>query len=442
METKNPNAFVLEKLESLNYEYYELVAPTGHGAGGLALIWKQEIKLEVLDVTTNVLDTCMEVEGKIFHATFVYADTDRIKRRAIWDQLIDLSNARDQPWFITSDFNDLLNNDEKTGGTERPEGSFSDLRTFYAEGDLFDIPHLGDFLSWRGKRGDHLVRCRLDRAAANTSWAELFPTARCVYLPYEGSDHKPLISVFEPGNKKHKGIFRYDRRLKDNPEVTELIKSVWSEARHQTVSEKITLVRGAISKWNKTKQTNSRLVISQKKLELEEAQTSSVNDVQLIHKITTELKSAYQAEEAYWRQRSRLLWLRLGDRNSGFFHATTKNRKRANSFSVIEDEEGNPVYREEQIAQVIVRYFQNLFTSSPGERKEIVELALQPKVSAEENERLISIPNAEEIKAATYSIHADKAPGPDGFSSGFFQTNWDSIGTDIVKEVQEFFRNQ
>lgn len=243
------------------------------------------------------------------------------------NHLVNLADLRDSPWFITGDFNDLLSNDEKTGGTERPEGSFSDLRTFFAEGDLFDLQHLGDPLSWRGKWGDHLVRCRLDRAAANTSWAERFPTAHCHYLSYEGSDHKPLVSVFEPSRRKRPGMFRYDRRLKDNPEVTELIQSTWKGATNRPVLDRIASVRGAISRWNKEKQLNSRILIEQKKEALEEALSSSTNDTTLIQTITTELAAAYKAEEAYWRQRSRLLWLRLGDRNSGFFHATTKNRK-------------------------------------------------------------------------------------------------------------------
>lgn len=192
----------------------------GHGAGGLALFWKQKINLEVLDATPNLMDTCIDLEGKRFYASFVYGDCDIYKRKLLWNHLVNLAESRDSPWFITGDFNDLLSSDEKLGGPQRPEGSFSDMRTFFAEGDLFDIQHTGDSLSWRGQRGEHFVRCRLDRAAANTRWAERFPTATCRYLAYEGSDHKPLITVFEPGKKKRKSMFRYDRRLKDNSEVS------------------------------------------------------------------------------------------------------------------------------------------------------------------------------------------------------------------------------
>jgi len=155
--------------------------------------------------------------------------------------------------------------------------------------------------------------------------------------------------------------------------------------------------------------------------------------------VSNELNSAYLAEEEYWKQRSRLLWLSLGDRNTGFFHAATKNRRRANAFSVIEDDDGTTVYQEDQIAKVIVSYFQSLFTTLAGQSEETVNFALSPMVTADENDILIRSPSLTEIKDAVFSIHADKAPGPDGFSASFFHSNWESIGAEIVKEIQEVF---
>lgn len=153
--------------------------------------------------------------------------------------MVSLMNARDSPWFITGDFNDILSNSEKDGGPDRAEGTFLDLRSFYSEGDLFDLPHSGDMLSWRGVRGDFLVKCRLARAAATNSWAEYFPSARSQYLPLEGSDHRPLVSVFETTLKKRRGMFRYDRRLRDNPEVKKLVEEVWKEAEGCPIRERI-----------------------------------------------------------------------------------------------------------------------------------------------------------------------------------------------------------
>lgn len=122
--------------------------------------------------------------------------------------------------------------------------------------------------------------------------------------------------------------------------------------------EKLASTRRAISEWNRSQQHNSKVLIKQLKGELKDAMISTRNDTALIHDINGKLNCAYLAEEAFWKQRSRLLWLQLGDMNSGFFHATTKNRRRANPFSVLENSEGNVVYKEEEISTTVVDYFE------------------------------------------------------------------------------------
>lgn len=69
-------------------------------------------------------------------------------------------------------------------------------------------------------------------------------------------------------------------------------------------------------------------------------------------------------------------------------------------------------YEEGKILTVISDYFKDLFTSQPS---------------------------PEEIKHACFSIHADKAPGPDGFSASFFQSNWITVAPHVILEVQSFF---
>ena len=381
----------------------------------------------------------MVYEGKSFYSTFVYGDNDNVKRRSMWKELLNLNVARGGAWFLSGDYNDIICDQEKSGGIERTEGSFMDLGSFMSEGDLYDLKHSGDFLSWRGVRYEHVVHCRLNRAAANSEWFEEFYSGHCEYLKYGGSDHKPIISCFDTTRKKRKGLFRFDRRLKDNPAVQELIDKHWKQAGGASVCKKIAIVQGSIVAWNKKQQQNSRAIIEQRKIELEEAMTSAQDDAPLIAIINQDLREAYKAEEDFWRQRTRVLWLSLGDRNTGYFHATTKGRKALNSITVLEDVNGEVHYKEEMITKTIVNYFTELFTSHEAEREQIVHDALTPLVSDAENELLVREPTAEEIRLANFSIHSDKAPGPDGFSAGFFQTNWKTVGADIVREVQSFF---
>lgn len=110
----------------------------------------------------------------------------------------------------------------------------------------------------------------------------MFPTARCHYLDYEGSDHKPLLTLLEPHKKKRQRLFRYDRRLKDNAETKELVRAIWEEEPSLTVREKIEASRKATSAWNKNQQRNSRVIIEDKKEKLEAALTAGENDTMLI----------------------------------------------------------------------------------------------------------------------------------------------------------------
>lgn len=58
------------------------------------------------------------------------------------------------------------------------------------------------------------------------------------------------------------------------------------------------------------------------------------------------------------------------------------------------------------------------------------------------NSQLTTIPTILEIREAIFAIHPDKAPGPDGFSASFFQSNWDVVGPvleGIVSENQSAF---
>ena len=52
---------------------------------------------------------------------------------------------------------------------------------------------------------------------------------------------------------------------------------------------------------------------------------------------------------------------------------------------------------------------------------------------------LDSIPSVAEIKDTVFSLHSNKAPGPDGFNAHFFKETWTFTGPLVVQAIQEFF---
>lgn len=167
-------------------------------------------------------------------------------------------------------------------------------------------------------------------------------------------------------------------------------------------------------------------------------------DENRLKELNDELKKTYTLEEDNWRQRSRQLWLNLGDKNTGFFQASTKKRKALNKFSVLEGPDGTSMYSEEDITLTMENYFRDIFKPIARDQETmeaIIDEAIQPIISEQTNHKLISLPEMQEIKDVLISIHPGKAPGPDGFSACFFQSNWSVVGDDLVEEVQQFFQS-
>ena len=435
METKNQDETVLRMFRNTDYVNHFTVPPVGL-SGGLCLSWTNKVQIDILSSSPNLID--VQLTWKIFSSlvSFVYGPPKAKDRPAFWESIKLLGAGRKDAWLLAGDFNDLLHNDEKVGGPLRWKGSFLSFRSFVSQNGLWDLQHFCNDLSWRGTRYNHLIHSKLDRAMANVAWSESFPSE---YLNFEGSDHRPVLIFFDQNLKRNKGLFRFDRRVKEKPEIRELVQDNWCAEATASVISKISRVRAKIVEWIKLQNLNSKLEIVDFLKRLEEALTSTSHDPVLIGNLTTRLEKAFKDEEEFWRQRSRIMWLQAGDRNSSYFHAKTRGRRMRNKFSVIEDAAGRPVYEETEIVNTISQHYSDLFTSGSSGSLDIVRETIRPLVSEDMNKGLITTPTLSEIRTAVFSINPDKAPGPDGFSASFYQTFWDIIGEDISRDIQGFF---
>lgn len=391
METKNQDEALFKLFRNSELSNHFTVPPIGL-AGGLSLSWKDDIQVDILFSSANIIDTRIEAHGTFSFVSFIYGAPLAANRPAFWRKLMELGESRDEAWLIVGDFNDLLDNSEKVGGPARWEGSFLSFRSFVSQMGLWDLKHSGNHLSWRGTRYTHFIQSRLDRAMANCSLFERFPAGRCEYLRFEGSDHRPIVVHFDVSREKRKGLFRFDRRLKDKPEIRQLVSLHWKKVTPETVLEKISRIRYNIILWTHEQNLNSNRVIRLAQSELEEALSSSTPDPEVIATITATLEAAYKEEELYWRQRSRILWLHNGDKNTCFFHASTRGRRARNKISVLENSDGKAVYKEEEIVQEITSFYSQIFEAQLSDSSSIVQEGISPAVNAEMNQTHIAPP--------------------------------------------------
>eukprot|EP00253_Pinus_taeda_P035409 PITA_35409 len=65
-------------------------------------------------------------------------------------------------------------------------------------------------------------------------------------------------------------------------------------------------------------------------------------------------------EEIFWRKKSRVQWLKEGERNTRFFHRSTMANRTHNRISLIKDEGGNLHNSHEEIEVVLVNHFRGI----------------------------------------------------------------------------------
>lgn len=81
----------------------------------------------------------------------------------------------------------------------------------------------------------------------------------------------------------------------------------------------------------------------------------------------------------FWKQRSRVLWLSEGDKNTKFFHSHASERRRVNKIKSLKNEDGRVVKSEREISRVATDYFSRLFMIQQQESEELLD-ELQPRV--------------------------------------------------------------
>lgn len=370
----------------------------------------------------------------------MYGEPSSDGKSVVWERLIRTGLGRSEPWSLVGDFNEILNNDEKIGGPKRPVSSFQHFAEMLTLCEMEELKSKGDRFTWGGSRWKKYIRCCLDRCFGNKAWMSRYPDSNQNFLEKRGSDHRPVLVNLKAGAEIKRGQFRFDKRLLHYPEAkTEVINAWRNCGRNGTVVSRIKKCRRVMSLWKRRRRFNAKDKINLLHTRLEWFQSKPYPCRFEIDKIKKELMLAYREEEMYWRQKSREKWLRLGDRNSKFFHFSVKAARVRNYLRKLKDHLGRDQWSDGAKAEVAIQYFSELFATSNPPSYEPVFQSMLPKVTPEMNRTLTGRVTKEEVREAIFSIEAESAPGPDGMSGAFFQKFWSEIGDEVTKEIQEVF---
>lgn len=143
-------------------------------------------------------------------------------------------------------------------------------------------------------------------------------------------------------------------------------------------------------------------------------------------------------EENFLKQKSKMHWLEVGDRNNKVFHRGSTIREIVNTIKEIKCFDGAEVISPDEIKTEAERHFceflQHKPTSFVGIGVEELLNLLSYKFSDLDKESLIKDVTPEEIRRVLFAMKNEKSPGPDGYTAEFYKALWQFIGADFVMD--------
>lgn len=201
----------------------------------------------------------------------------------------------------------------------------------------------------------------------------------------------------------------------------EVIKNTWETTitdgqGMESIKQKIRVCGENLRTWglSNTKPNANEIKMLKKKLEvLNSVEVTEESKAEFLD-VSKTLDDLLMKQEIYWAQRSRISWLKHGDKNSKFFHAKSSQRRRRNHIQNIKDMNGNWVEEKEDIAEVATNYFNSLFTARVCSQVDECLDTVMPKVTPNMQQILSSELTVEEIKTTLFQMGPTKTPEPDG----------------------------
>ncbi|XP_013645955.2 uncharacterized protein LOC125594385 [Brassica napus] len=335
--------------------------------------------------------------------TAIYASNQSDERVELWNELLithstlDLENKN---WVVGGDLNQILFPFEHSN----PDVNFTDnpmyqLLDCLLQAGLFDLRYLGPCHTWTNNQPESPTAKKLDRLLVNNITIDSYPHAVASFLAQEMSDHTPCLlnlALFLP----RAGTFpdKFQNYLTKHPGFAQV------QALNDPSPDTFQSERELHQKWNFLR----------------------------------------EIEELFFRQKSRINWLKEGDLNTAYFFRICQVRASYNAIRAFLTPAGAWLTDPFEMSSLAVSHFCSVLGPSfvnpvAPSTPEWFQSLLDFSISHVQASQMLRIPTGDEIRSMIFKLNPNKAPGPDGLTSGFFKAAWSTIGDEVITSITHFF---
>lgn len=431
--------------------------------GRIWVVWSPRVRMTPVFKSDQIItmSVLLEEAEEEFFCSFVYAENTAEKRKELWKDIKDHHNSRrfrNREWIIMGDFNEVLEGEEHSSHQDGDimTVGMRDFENVIQHCRLLDMGFQGPKFTWSNKRDEGTISKKLDRILVNETWLHKRTQAYGVFEAGGVSDHLRGRFQLEVEVVSKRKPFKFTNVIAETPEFKEIIASYWRDNQplFQSTSALFRFSKylkglkphirflsknklGALTK--KVKEAFRDLCKKQENL----IEAPTPENVHAEHEAAVRWQRISDIEEKVLKQRSKLHWLQVGDKNNKAFHNAVKIRETRNMIREIICPDGRTISTQEEVKKEAERFFKEFLTYEPMdiEEKSVQDLQsiISFRCSEEERARLIRIVTEEEIREVVFRMPSSKSPGPDGYTSEFFKSAWSVIGKDLTNAVQSFF---
>ena len=261
------------------------------------------------------------------------------------------------------------------------QGGMCDFQQAIADCGLADLKYTGPQFTWWNHQDSGPIGKKLDRALVNSDWNGNFPDSFASFETNGISDHaRCVVTLTKKVAVRKRRHFQFFNYLAKHPLFLETVKEFWASteplyhslAAMHMFHKKLKALKPLLCAINRerygdiTRRTQVALQVlcgrqilallnpCTKKFETEAAAAREWNHYA-------------EVEEHFFKQKSRITWLKLGDHNTSFFHRAVQIRRAKNSLRMIQDANDVCLIDPEEIKLEAVNYFKD-FLQSPHDQ--------------------------------------------------------------------------